>query len=99
MGESSAKLRQVFDAIVRYQLPGPDEIVILFRNRLKAYVDRNFPWKQLPDKADGLSSAEISLAAQDAIKDLLINDRDQITMPQLQAAIADRRGMMHPSAA
>jgi len=43
--------------------------------------------------ANGLSSAEVTLVAQDAVKEMLIADRDQITLPQLEEAIADRRGM------
>jgi SpoVK/Ycf46/Vps4 family AAA+-type ATPase len=83
-----------FDDVVRYQLPGPAEIVTLFRNRLKPYVDNGFDWALLSDKAKGLSSAEMTVAAEDAIKDLLIHEHDQITMPLLEAAIADRRGML-----
>jgi hypothetical protein len=58
-------------------------------------VRGEFPWNQLAALADGLSSAEITLVAQDAIKDLLIDERDEITLPLLEEAIADRRGMAH----
>lgn len=86
-----------FDDVVRYQLPGPDEVITLFRNRLKPYVAKNFPWKKLPEKAEGLSSAEVTQAAEDAIKDLLIDEHDRITQPMLDSAINDRRAMTHHS--
>jgi hypothetical protein len=39
------------------------------------------------------SSEIITLVAQDTIKEMLIDDKDAITLAQLKAAIADRRGM------
>jgi SpoVK/Ycf46/Vps4 family AAA+-type ATPase len=84
-----------FDDVVRYRLPRAAEILTLFQGRLTAYVPGDFPWDRLAELADGLSSAEVTLAAQDAVKDMLIEDQDAITLPQLEAAIADRRGMAH----
>jgi SpoVK/Ycf46/Vps4 family AAA+-type ATPase len=87
-----------FDDVVRYQLPGPDEILKLFRDRLSGYVGKDFAWTQLPQLAEGLSSAEITLVAQDAVKEMLIEDRKSVPMAQLKAAIADRRGITHKTA-
>ncbi|WP_442497533.1 AAA family ATPase [Methylobacter sp. sgz302048] len=84
-----------FDDVIRYELPGENEIVTLFRNKLKPYVAKNFPWKKLPERAQGLSSAEITLASEDAIKDLLIHKYDKITLSILDKAIADRRNINH----
>lgn len=82
-----------FDDVVRYRLPGSEEIVTLFKDRLTAYVSDNFPWDRVAELADGLSSAEITLVAQDVVKEMFIEDHDAITLPQLELAIADRRGM------
>jgi len=82
-----------FDDVIRYELPTADEVVTLFRNRLAPFVTRNFPWKKLPDKALGLSSAEITRASEEAIKDMLIHGYDKVTMPTLETAIIDRRTM------
>jgi len=67
----------------------------LFRSRLKSYVGEDFPWADLAEKAEGLSSAEVTLAAQDAIKDLLIHEHQVITIAMVASAIEDRRGMSH----
>lgn len=83
-----------FDDVIQYQLPTNDEIITLFRNRLKPYVAKNFPWKKLPEKSSGLSNAEIVMAADDAIKDLLIHEYNKITMPILDHAISDRRNIL-----
>lgn len=82
-----------FDDVIRYELPTADDVVTLFRNRLAPFVTRNFPWKKLPDKASGLSSAEITRASEEAIKDMLIHGYDKVTMPALEMAIIDRRTM------
>lgn len=82
-----------FDDVVRYRLPSASEIVALFKDRLTAYVPGDFSWDRLAELADGLSSAEVTLVAQDAVKEMLIKDQDAITLPQLELAIADRRGM------
>lgn len=83
-----------FDDVIRYQLPGDEEVITLFRNRLKPYVSRNFPWAKLPEFARGLSSAEITLAAEDALKELLIHEYPKITLAMVEASIRDRRDML-----
>ncbi len=82
-----------FDDVIRYTLPGSDEILTLFRNRLGSYVSKRFPWPKLPTMAKGLSSAEITLAAEDAIKDFLIDGRKSVTISMLSSAIKDRRNI------
>ena len=82
-----------FDDVIRYQLPEPKDVITLFRNRLKSYVPSRFPWPKLPAIAQGLSSAEITIVADEVIKDVLIQGHKQITLPMLEAAIQDRRGM------
>lgn len=84
-----------FDDVIQYHLPEKEEIVTLFRSRLKPYVGKDFPWSGLAEKAEGLSSAEVTLAAQDAIKDLLIHEHKAITVAMVVSAIEDRRGMSH----
>lgn len=82
-----------FDDVIRYELPGEAEIVTLFKNRLQPFVAKNFAWKKLPAITLGLSSAEITRAADEAVKDLLIHDHEKVTMPMLETAIMDRREM------
>jgi SpoVK/Ycf46/Vps4 family AAA+-type ATPase len=84
-----------FDDVIQYKLPCQEEIVSLFKSRLKSYVGKDFPWAELATKAAGLSSAEITLAAQDAIKELLIHEHNAISAALVESAIEDRRGMSH----
>ncbi|WP_299017156.1 AAA family ATPase [uncultured Photobacterium sp.] len=82
-----------FDDVIRYQLPSEEEIIQLFKSRLQGYVARNFSWKKLPAISEGLSNAEITLAANDAIKEMLIHEHNSITISMLQHAIEDRKSI------
>lgn len=84
-----------FDDVIQYRLPVALEIVSLLRSRLTPYVESDFEWKKLAKKAEGLSSAEVTLVAHDAIKELLINEKHKITASMVEFAIDDRRSMSH----
>lgn len=80
-----------FDDVIHYELPSDDEIILLFKSRLHPYVAKNFSWKKLASMSDGLSNAEITLAANDAIKEMLIHDHHSITISMIHNAIVDRK--------
>ncbi|UTV98799.1 ATP-binding protein [Marinomonas rhizomae] len=82
-----------FDDVIRYELPEDDEIITLFKNRLIPYVAKSFPWKKLPEIAKELSSAEISRAADEAIKDMLIHGTERVTLTSVKHATLDRKSM------
>ncbi|VAW87214.1 AAA-family ATPase, Atu6082 type [hydrothermal vent metagenome] len=84
-----------FDDVIQYQLPEKGEIVTLLKNRLQPYVTKRFPWSKLATQATGLSSAEIILAAEDAIKELLIHEYKTISPNIIELAINDRREMSY----
>jgi hypothetical protein len=44
-------------------------------------------------KSDGLSNAEVTQAANDAIKEMLIHDHQSVTISMIQQAIEDRKSM------
>jgi SpoVK/Ycf46/Vps4 family AAA+-type ATPase len=82
-----------FDDVGRYRLPGPEEIERLLKDRLGAYVPSSFDWEQAVQLSQGLSSAETTLVAQDALKEMLIEDATAVTLLRLEATINERRGM------
>lgn len=82
-----------FDDVIQYQLPSQQEIIKIFKSLLKPYVKNDFSWIDLAEKAEHLSSAEITLVSQDAIKDFLIEERDAIDFTMVENAINDRRGI------
>lgn len=86
-----------FDDVVRYELPGQDEIVTLFKNRLKPYVAKNFSWQKLSSISQGLSSAEVTRAAEESIKHMLICGEENLTFHSVEEAISDRKSMRKES--
>jgi len=82
-----------FDDVIEYRLPDQEQSTRLLRLRLKPFVAGNFPWAKLARFAQGLSSAEVTLVAEDAIKDMLIHEHERITEDMIKAAISDRSGM------
>jgi SpoVK/Ycf46/Vps4 family AAA+-type ATPase len=88
-----AALFRRFDDVIRYDLPNEEDIVRLLKARLSRNVVKRFQWSKLPSLCTGLSSAEIARAADDALKDSLINDQDKVTLNMLEEAILERRTM------
>lgn len=84
-----------FDDVIQYHLPGKEEIISLLKSRLSSHVVKEFPWTEVAQKAQGLSSAEVTLSAEDAIKEMLIHEHETITEEIVESAITDRRGMSH----
>lgn len=82
-----------FDDVIRYELPSEADIIKLFKSRLSAYVAKNFSWKKLAEMSVGLSNAEITIAANDALKEMLIHDHHSITITMLERAIEDRKSI------
>jgi SpoVK/Ycf46/Vps4 family AAA+-type ATPase len=78
-----------FDDVILYHLPDENEKLALLKNRLARYNDKvNFE-KLLPN-INGLSHAEISLACIDAIKETVLNEKQQMDNQLILKAIQDR---------
>lgn len=79
-----------FDDIVRYVLPTREEIRTALKAKI-AGVRSGSPihWLRLANLAKGLSYADITRAAEDALKHALI-ERRALTQTDLSAAIAER---------
>ena len=83
-----------FDDVILYHLPDEDEKLALLKNRLSQYTKKvNFS-KLLPD-INGLSHAEISLACIDAIKETVLNEKQQMNNQLILKAIKDRNAAYH----
>jgi SpoVK/Ycf46/Vps4 family AAA+-type ATPase len=80
-----------FDDIIRYQLPEAPAITALLKGRLTPYVKKGFRWPKVITAAEGLSGAEITRAANEAIKEMLIEHKDDITMAAILCALEERR--------
>jgi SpoVK/Ycf46/Vps4 family AAA+-type ATPase len=80
-----------FDDVVEYHLPTPEEAAELLRFRLATYLRSIKSWRAAADACAGLTHADITRAADDAIKDAVMNDRAEVTPAALQVQIQRRQ--------
>ncbi len=80
-----------FDDILHYELPDKVQIAILLKTRLTGSAAANIKWERLADFAAGLSYAEIARAANEALKDALIHNRERIQVKDIRAMLYERK--------
>jgi len=80
-----------FDAVVTYPLPSADVIRNIIRNRLANVRLSKLAWPQIVEAADGLSHAEVTLAAERAAKDSILAGREEVTTAGLITALRERQ--------
>lgn len=80
-----------FDDVIEYGLPDKNLIVKALRAKLAGFKTERIQWAKAAAAAEGLSFADITRACEDAIKDAIVHDRQQVTHPELMSAIRDRK--------
>ena len=83
-----------FDDVILYHLPDKDEKLALLKSRLSRY-GKKLNFNSLLPNINGLSHAEISLACLDAIKETILNERQQMNNQLILKAIKDRNAAYH----
>jgi SpoVK/Ycf46/Vps4 family AAA+-type ATPase len=82
-----------FDDVLLYRLPDDKQAEFLLRNKLAPHLPKAAPWKELALHAAGLSYAEIAKAAEDALKEALIDGRLKVSAGQVASMLDERREM------
>lgn len=80
-----------FDDVIEYELPSLMEVEKLLKNKLANFVSRNFNWTAISSTAHTLSYAEITRAAEEAIKDTIIHDHKNISEDSLLRVLKERK--------
>lgn len=80
-----------FDDILFYKMPEEKERKQLIRNVLGAFLPSKFIWKNVLTESDGLSHSEIDQACRDAIKEMILNDRQAVHDTLLTQMIRERQ--------
>lgn len=80
-----------FDAVIDYPLPTADVAKALIRNRLANVRLGRITWGEVATAAEGLSHAEITLAAERAAKDAILAKHDAVTTAGLIVALRERQ--------
>ena len=83
-----------FDDVILYHLPSLEEKEELLKNRLSQFT-KKVSFKDLLPNINGLSHAEISLACIDAIKETILNEKQQMNNDLILKAIKDRNAAYH----
>jgi len=73
--------------------PEPEWIrsVTVFESHQSGFKTSQIVWKNLAEKAFGISCADICKICEDAIKDAIIYDREKITLKDIQNLIGEQQ--------
>lgn len=80
-----------FDDVVEFGLPGLPQIVGVLKSRLSGFSQSIKDWDEVARKGEGLSYAEITRAAEDAIKDAVIHDRAVVCEQEVESNLEERK--------
>ncbi len=79
-----------FDSVIEYPLPVAEVTKAIIRNRLATVRLHRIAWARVTGAAEGLSHAEITLAAELAAKDAILTEAEVVTTAALVAALRER---------
>lgn len=80
-----------FDDIIRFEKPGKEQIKELVENRLVMFDTDSFGWDEITAAAEGLSSAEVTQACEDAAKEAVLHHKTKITTALVIKAVERRQ--------
>lgn len=80
-----------FDDIIEFKLPDSPLAIAAMKARLASLGTKHVNWRSVGASAKGLSYAEIAKACDDAAKEVVLHDRDDVTTRSLQVALVRRR--------
>ena len=80
-----------FDDVLQYTLPDKNQIAHLLQSRLAHKMADTASWDELSEISSGLSYAEITRAADEALKTVLIQKRDHITVDDIRLTLVERQ--------
>jgi AAA+ superfamily predicted ATPase len=80
-----------FDDVIEYDLPNSAERETLLRNKMATGKPSRMAWETLSRESDGLSHAEIARAADDALKETIIQKKSSIAKNTVLQMIRERQ--------
>jgi SpoVK/Ycf46/Vps4 family AAA+-type ATPase len=80
-----------FDDVIEYDLPNVDQAMAMLRARLAHFAPPKLNLKSLAETAAGLSHAEITRAAEEGVKNAVMQDVEFVDEIELQSLLANRR--------
>ncbi|MCB0519944.1 MAG: ATP-binding protein [Lewinellaceae bacterium] len=83
-----------FEDILYYQLPSPQEAILLIKNRLGSF-GKGLKLNGLEKEVSGLSHAQLTQASDDAIKESILNDMDSVDYEILINCLREKKHINH----
>lgn len=80
-----------FDAVLTYELPSEHSVRPLIAQRLSMFETASLDWRRVAVEAAGLSHAEIVQAAEEAARDAVMAERQEIESADLVTALWKRK--------
>lgn len=80
-----------FDDALEYGLPDDKAVRALLEARLGRFKGARMAWSKIVEAAHGLSQADLSRAADEVIKDAILNDLKTVQTDALTGALHERR--------
>jgi SpoVK/Ycf46/Vps4 family AAA+-type ATPase len=80
-----------FDDVIEYDLPNVAQAMAILRARLARFAPPKLNLKSLAETAAGLSHAEITRAAEEGVKNAVMQDVEFVDEIELQGLLANRR--------
>lgn len=80
-----------FDDVIHYTLPCKEQIRRLIKNKIGRYKNKNLSLNKVVENAHSLSHAEISMATNDAVKEAILLDLENIDEDLLIKMIKERK--------
>lgn len=82
-----------FDLVLTFDMPSDEEIKRIVSIGLRPFKTGRLAWSTVVPEAAGLSQAEITKAAEDAVKAAILEEKNTVTTDQLLRRLQERREM------
>lgn len=82
-----------FDSVLEFEVPGDEQIRKLLISNFSPIKYPRLAWKKIIGAAHGLSQAEIVRAAEDAVKNAILDERDKLVTNDILDRLAERQNM------
>lgn len=86
-----------FDDLIEYKMPTSAEIAETLSARLVRFSERGINWEEVAALATGLSYADLTRAADEAIKDSIISGRKRVELDDIHRALEERMSVRPPA--
>ncbi|RJQ50184.1 MAG: ATP-binding protein [Nitrospiraceae bacterium] len=83
-----------FDDVIQYSLPNPKQIIDTLKAGLVPHIRGKINWNKISEVAAGLNYAEITRACEEAVKEMIISDLNNLTAEDIMRALSERKAIL-----